>query len=324
MDWTPEWSADGRHLYFASDRGGAMGLWRVAIDEASDTPLGEPEYIAAGGDAWFDSPRVSRDGMRMLFRAKVESAKPTAVAFDAMTARLGASRMLQHRTGQLLPTSVSPDGQWLALMSALDRDQDLWVMRTDGRDLRRVTDDPWRDWSPRFTPDGQALTFFSNRLGVYQGFRIGVDGSGLVRLTDFGQDAYYTGYAADGRRLFTLSVEAGTRVFEAPWPATLESSKQIGPTQLDGRNVNITAWSPDSRWLSGYLDMPSGETRGHLVIEVAIGKARTLNDDSKRECRRMAPGLAASAVFPARWRARNAGRGHARAAEPPGHASGTR
>ena len=78
--------------------------------------------MAAGGDAWFDLPKVSRDGRHVLFRAKIESANPTA---------------------------VSPDGHWLALMSPLDRDQDVWVMRTDGRDLRRVTDDVWRNWTPR-------------------------------------------------------------------------------------------------------------------------------------------------------------------------------
>ncbi len=33
-DWAPRWSPDGRHLYFASDRGGTMNLWRVPIDES--------------------------------------------------------------------------------------------------------------------------------------------------------------------------------------------------------------------------------------------------------------------------------------------------
>src|SRR5262249_857036 len=29
LDWNPVWSPDGRYLYFASDRAGWMGLWRV-------------------------------------------------------------------------------------------------------------------------------------------------------------------------------------------------------------------------------------------------------------------------------------------------------
>jgi serine/threonine protein kinase len=35
VDWNPTWSPDGRYLYFSSDRGGSMNLWRVRIDEQS-------------------------------------------------------------------------------------------------------------------------------------------------------------------------------------------------------------------------------------------------------------------------------------------------
>jgi len=35
VDWAPVWSPDGRFVYFVSDRGGSMGIWRIGIDEAS-------------------------------------------------------------------------------------------------------------------------------------------------------------------------------------------------------------------------------------------------------------------------------------------------
>src|SRR5688572_2648011 len=34
VDWSPVWSSDGRHVYFGSDRGGTMSLWRLPVDEA--------------------------------------------------------------------------------------------------------------------------------------------------------------------------------------------------------------------------------------------------------------------------------------------------
>jgi TolB protein len=43
LDWSPAWSPDGRYLYFSSDRGGSMNLWRVRIDEASGKVLIGPE-----------------------------------------------------------------------------------------------------------------------------------------------------------------------------------------------------------------------------------------------------------------------------------------
>ena len=50
-DWNPVWSPDGRWLYFLSNRSGSMGLWRVAIDEASGVTSGEPQPLAT--PAWY-------------------------------------------------------------------------------------------------------------------------------------------------------------------------------------------------------------------------------------------------------------------------------
>ena len=44
-DWNPIWSADGKSLYFLSDRDGSMNLWQVSIDEASGEIRGKPESI---------------------------------------------------------------------------------------------------------------------------------------------------------------------------------------------------------------------------------------------------------------------------------------
>ena len=42
LDWGPRWSPDGRYLYFSSDRGGSMNIWRIAIDEATGVPAARP------------------------------------------------------------------------------------------------------------------------------------------------------------------------------------------------------------------------------------------------------------------------------------------
>ena len=73
--------------------------------------------------------------------------------------RIGATTLLQQRSGILVPTDVSPDGRLLALVNVPDRHQDLFLMRLDGSGLTRLTDDDARDWSPRFTPDGKAVVF---------------------------------------------------------------------------------------------------------------------------------------------------------------------
>jgi len=47
VDWNPVWSPDGRFLFFSSDRGGPMSLWRVPIDERTGKTLGPPEGLSA-------------------------------------------------------------------------------------------------------------------------------------------------------------------------------------------------------------------------------------------------------------------------------------
>ncbi|MEP6832293.1 MAG: protein kinase [Gemmatimonas sp.] len=46
-DWAPVWAPDGRSLYFASDRGGTMGIWRIAVDESSGKATAPPEPVVA-------------------------------------------------------------------------------------------------------------------------------------------------------------------------------------------------------------------------------------------------------------------------------------
>jgi len=141
VDWAPVWSPDGRFLYFASDRGGSMGIWRIAIDEASGRPLGAPEVIAAGADVAMDLPHLSSDGASLIFRSMIESTNPAAIAFDPKTERAGEVRLLQDRTGILIPMDVSLDGRWIALNNMLERQQDIFIMRPDGTGLTRLTDD---------------------------------------------------------------------------------------------------------------------------------------------------------------------------------------
>jgi dipeptidyl aminopeptidase/acylaminoacyl peptidase len=69
---------------------------------------------------------------------------------------------------------ASPDGRYLALtISALvfdanRRRADIWVVRTDGTDLRRLTNDPANDTSPAWHRDGRRVFFLSARSGSTQ------------------------------------------------------------------------------------------------------------------------------------------------------------
>jgi eukaryotic-like serine/threonine-protein kinase len=281
VNWAPTWSPDGRHLYFASDRGGTMGIWRIGVDESSGRPRGAPEPVAAGVDVAMDLPQLSRDGTVILFRSRLESVNPAAIAFDPVAERIGAVTLLQRRSGVLVPTDISPDGGWLALYNGLERQQDIFLMRADGRDLTRLTDDLARDWIPRFTPDGAALTFYSNRLGPYDAWLIRRDGSGRTQLTDFGEaGAFFGMFAPDGERMIVVRADSLIPMIgSAPWPLTLEAATPLTGFDVAGGRMYASQWSGDGRWLTGGVQPPSGATRGNAIYELATGQARTLSDD---------------------------------------------
>ncbi len=282
VDWAPTWSPDGRYLYFASDRGGTMGIWRIGVEESSGSPRGAPELVVAGVDVTMDLPQLSRDGESVLFRSQLESVNPAAIAFDPVTERLGTVTLLQRRTGILTPFDISPDGAWLALGNVPDRQQDVFIMRPDGSDLTRLTDDVARDWYPRFTPDGEALTFHSNQSGVYEGWLLRRDGSGRTRLTDVGgAGIVYPMFGPDGERLKVQSFDSTTIwIGTTPWPLTTQTVTALPAAALVGGTLNASYWSRDGRWLSGGIQSSTGAVRGNGLYEVETGRTLKLSDDA--------------------------------------------
>jgi TolB protein len=61
----------------------------------------------------------------------------------------------------------SPDGRRIAFSASRgEPTDDLFLMRSDGGGVRRVTRTPFVDeWTPRFSPDGTRLLFTSSEMG---------------------------------------------------------------------------------------------------------------------------------------------------------------
>ena len=150
-DFRPIWSPDGRYLYFSSDRGGALNLWRIPVDEQTGHATGEPEPVTNGVGASITMASFSEDGRLMAYIASTEHAEVVRVPFDPEAGRItGPPARITNGT------DFDIRGELLAVQTRTPR-EDIVLMNLDGRERRLLTDDAVKDRRPRFSPDGKLI-----------------------------------------------------------------------------------------------------------------------------------------------------------------------
>jgi Tol biopolymer transport system component len=250
LNWSPAWSPDGRYLYFASDRGGSMNLWRVAIDEESGRVLNAPEAITAPSE-WSGQLSLSRDGRRILYATNEDRANLERAPLDPATLAAGPLEPVTHGSRGVRSCDVSPDGRWVAFHTSIPQ-EDLFIVRPDGSGLRQLTNDPFRDRYPRWSPDGSRLAFQSDRGGRYEIWSIRADGSGLAPVTQTSGDSVsYPVWSPDGRWLAVEVGDRGTALLDLSLPLAQRRPLPLPPIGADGRRFEAVSWSPDGKWLAG-------------------------------------------------------------------------
>jgi Tol biopolymer transport system component len=254
LDFDPEWSPDGRFVYFSSDRGGNINLWRLPVDEASGRALGAPEPVTNGAQGWSYAASFSRDGKRLAFVAGGPQSSVEKVRFDPV-AEVVVGQPTRLARGQ----SPSAHGD-LVTYSTVNAREDIEVISVSGSGRRRLTADNFRNRFPRFSADGSRIAFYSNRGGHgYEAWSIRPDGSDAKQLSLSGQ-MYYPVWSPDGKRIASCSSSVGY-LFD-PERAWTEQT----PTQLprlpdgtaEGASFCPSAWSPDGNKLVGIANNSQG------------------------------------------------------------------
>lgn len=177
-DWSPTWSHDGQSLYYSSDRGGSMNLWRVAIDEESGQVSGSPEPVTTPS-AYSGWPVFSKDGSRFAYVRRIFSSRLYRISFDPEHGG-GKDGMQPITTGarRVREPDMSPDGKQL-VVRVQDPQEDIALISPNGHDIRRLTNDSFSDRLPKWSSDGKFITFLSNRSGQFETWAIKPDGSDL-------------------------------------------------------------------------------------------------------------------------------------------------
>jgi Tol biopolymer transport system component len=200
-DWNPVWSPDGRYLYFASDAGGTMGLWRIPIDETSGRVRGEREPLAVSS-SYACGFSFTRNGTRLLFASVSESDWIERVGFDPVRVLPTGETTTVFESALWLYGGIgaSPDGRTVAF-SSTGSQEDLYTVQRDGSGLRQLTNDAFKDRGPAFFPAGDRILFYSTRSGQYEAWSLRPDGSHLTQLTRSRGGATNPSVSPDGTTL---------------------------------------------------------------------------------------------------------------------------
>lgn len=153
----------------------------------------------------------------------------------------------------------SPAGEpRIAFAARTGQNWDIYSIRPDGTDLRRLTDHPEPDLAPAFSPDGSQLLFQSHRDGNWEIYLLDLHSGELTRLTDSPAFDGMPAWAPDGRRFAFESTRAGDLdIFigslDGGPPQNLTADSPYGDME--------PAWSPDgttiafSSWRYGDKDL---------------------------------------------------------------------
>jgi Tol biopolymer transport system component len=276
LDWCPVWSPDGRYLYFSSDRGGAMNLWRVPIDEASGRVLGTPEAVTTPS-SWSGGLSLDRHGRRLAYATLEWRSTLQKAPFDpARGALTGPPQRLLSSTQPIRDHEISPDGQWV-VYTRTGTPEDLFVARTDGSTYRRLTDDGFRDRGPAWSPDGQRIAFYSDRGGKYEVWTIRPDGSGLQQISRTEHSMNFPIWSPDGSRM-AVSTARGESWFLLD-PAASPGANARGPMPLmpDGAAFWPLSWSRDGAYLLGSGAAATGTFTSLARYTLASGRYEVLH-----------------------------------------------
>ncbi len=199
----------------------------------------------------------------------VSTAEPVAQPESAETHLFSVHDMLAM--DRISDTQVSPDGKWIVFnirVTDLDANRgrtDIWLVGTDGKNLRRLTTNPAADYNARWSTCGKCIFFLSSRSGSSQVWRIKVDGGEAVQVTNLPLDAANLLVSPDGETLaLTMEVFPGESV-----EATVRKLDEMKDRRATGRLYD--------RLFIRHWDTWSDGRRSHLfVVPIKGGKARDL------------------------------------------------
>ncbi len=219
-----------------------------------DTAPAEGRGLRTNGGCHLFPQRQAKNGE--IYAAVSESGSSQIWAFtpDGSSRRQVTSK---ERNGldRASHPSVSPDGMLIAFSGYIGKTADIYVINTDGTNLRKLTSSKEDQYQviPGFSPDGRLIAYESSRgepsTDITHLRIIGVDGSGDQRLTPRTHGAYEDAgpkFSPRGDVILFASDRNNARGHHDLYTIKIDGSN-LKRLTYGANNAYSRSWSPDGR-----------------------------------------------------------------------------
>ena len=151
--------------------------------------------------------------------------------------------------GEPVPTGLvwSPNGEMLAFHTELTNNIDIYTVRADGKNLRRLTEHEAADIWPTWHPSGQKLAFATNRDGNFEIYTMTAQGNVGANLTADAAPDTEPSWSPDGRKI-AFSTKRGRTIADI---YVMDSNGENLQNLSNHKGQDIQPrWSPDGQTLA--------------------------------------------------------------------------
>jgi len=272
----PMWSADGRSLFYVSDRtdtgnkNGAQNIWTITPGKS------DARRVSSFTDGRVLWPSISYDGREVVFehnfaiwKLDTESGKTSEVAITRRGASAGPGVERVRLNDQITDLQLSPDGKKVAFIV---RGEVFAASAADGGDAARVSNSVADEYELAWAPDSRRLVYVSARDQIPHLFLYDFTSNTESQLTRetaddatprFSPDGKLLAFIRGGKELRVMDVAArtdrvvATATFERP---PLDSDRPY-------------TWSPDSKWVA-YAAAGANLFKNLQIVSVDGGTGR--------------------------------------------------
>ena len=252
------WPMYGRNgdIYFVSDempneksvKWGSPEIYQSVnnIWKISDKG-GKPVQVThhTSGNLYF--PSISADGKTIVYEEnfgmwKLDTAtgKSNEIRVDIKSDVKESEVELKTITSEAEGFNLSPSSR----RAAISTHGEIFTVATERGEVQRVSDTPWREENPRWSPNGKWIAFVSDRTGREEIWIADEMGRNLKKLTDVDCDKPAIVWAPDSKSLLWSGSDHKLR------HVAIDNGKtEVIATGAAG-NIQGPQFSPDGKWVS--------------------------------------------------------------------------